>query len=234
MVSKLNRLYSKLFKTEKKISFENNTNLKIFNDKILKRSLYFNNFFKIIENIEGTILECGVGEGVTLSILCSLNLLEKKDRLIWGFDSFEGFPKPTKEDDLNQEKIKGLEDYKVFNIEYVYKTLTEFGISKADIDRKIILAKGFMPESFSLYDSKPIALLHLDLDLYLSYKDSINFFYDKVAKGGIIAFDEYNKPMDIAKWPGAVKAINEFLDSKNLRDSIIKNSITGNIYFIKK
>jgi len=231
MLRKLKELFLKLF-NKNKIKPSQKTNLKLFDDKILRRSLYFYNLFKAIENIEGNIIECGVGEGITLSIMCLLSLLDKKNRLVWGFDSFEGFPKFTDEDSLVNES--SMDEYKMFDIKYVYKTLNEFGISKSDIDRKIILAKGFIPESLSLYDGSPIALLHLDLDLYLSYKNSINYFYDKVNLGGIIAFDEYNKPMDVEKWPGAAKAINEFLELKGLKNNIIKDYISGNVFMIKE
>ena len=49
-------------------------------------------------------------------------------------------------------------------------------------------------------------MLHLDCDLYESYKISLTNLYDKVVAGGIIMFDEY----DDQRWPGARRAIDEF------------------------
>ena len=73
-------------------------------------------------------------------------------------------------------------------------------------------------------------LLHLDCDLYQSYKDSLEFLYPKVVRNGIIAFDEYVNE----EWafPGAVKAINEFF-GENVK-KIQKCSLTGKSYLIKK
>jgi hypothetical protein len=55
-----------------------------------------------------------------------------------------------------------------------------------------------------------IALLHLDCDLYESYKLALETFYDKVQPDGVIMFDEYADE----RWPGARKAIDEFFVHK--------------------
>ncbi len=59
-----------------------------YDDKFLA----FKNFFKSIRNVEGSIVECGVGYAKSFLIITQLARLEGKDRIIWGFDSFEGFP----------------------------------------------------------------------------------------------------------------------------------------------
>ena len=71
------------------------------------------------------------------------------------------------------------------------------------------LVKGFFDQTLSSYEGK-IALLHLDGDLYESYKVSLNVLYRKVVRGGIIMFDEYADP----RWVGARKAIDEFFADK--------------------
>ena len=54
-------------------------------------------------------------------------------------------------------------------------------------------------------------MLHLDVDLYDSYRVALNNLYPFVARGGIIAFDEYKNP---TKYVGARQAIDEFLENK--------------------
>ncbi len=207
--------------------------LGFFNEPQLRRVLYFYQLFQKIKDVEGAVVECGVGQGRGLALLCSLIEAEGKDRALWGFDSFEGFPELTQEDQASSGFIEGLKEYQQFTIPYVLKTLAAFGISRGNIDRRISFAKGFIPDSLSLYDGKTIALLHLDLDIYQSYKDSLEFFWDKLASGGIVAFDEYFKAMDVVKWPGASQAINEFLDSQNLRSELCRDSLSGNAYLVK-
>jgi hypothetical protein len=70
------------------------------------------------------------------------------------------------------------------------------------------LVKDFFDKTLSSYEGR-IALLHLDGDLYESYKVSLEALYDKVVSGGIIMFDEYADP----RWLGARKAIDEFFST---------------------
>ena len=72
-------------------------------------------------------------------------------------------------------------------------------------------------------------MLHLDCDLYKSYKESLEFMYPKVVQNGIIVFDEY---LDQKNFPGAIKAIDDFFGQK-IQD-IQKCDITGKYYLIKK
>ena len=77
------------------------------------------------------------------------------------------------------------------------------------IHDRVRLIKGFFDKTLPQYEGR-IALLHLDGDLYESYKVSLETLYEKVAPGGIIMFDEY---LD-QRWPGATKAIDEFFSGK--------------------
>jgi hypothetical protein len=189
--------------------------------------------FSRIESIPGVVVECGVGQGNGLASWLSLSLIEGSNRKIWAFDSFQGFPPLAVEDEATESFSQGLREYRQFDIPYVRKTLLEFGLSSTDIDRQISLVKGFIPDSCENYDGSKIALLYVDLDIYEGYRDSLSFFYDKVNPGGVIAFDEYLKPLDTHKWPGAAKAINEFLDAKGLRHLLQCCPLTGNRFIIK-
>lgn len=215
-------------------ALNNPSNLALFDERQLRRGLYFQKLISMIADVPGAIIECGVGQGRGLAVLCSLAALENKDRRLWAFDSFEGFPGLTNEDQADESFISSLKEYEAFDLRYVHNTLLQFGISRSDIDRRISIAKGFIPDSLALYDGQPVAFLHLDLDIYDSYKEALNYFYDLVSPSGIIAFDEYNKLLDVAKWPGAIKAINEFIELRGLKESLIKDSLTGNYYLVKR
>ncbi len=69
--------------------------------------------------------------------------------------------------------------------------------------------KGWFDTTLPRYDGR-IALLHLDCDLYESYKVRLDILYDKVQPGGAIMFDEYKD----TRWPGATKAIDAFFADK--------------------
>ena len=61
--------------------------------------------------------------------------------------------------------------------------------------------------------NQPIKILFFDCDLYESYLDGLNIFYDKVIKGGAIIFDEYYS----FKYPGALQAVVDFFKNDNIR-----------------
>lgn len=166
---------------------------------------YFFNQYTKIKDIEGDIVECGVGKGRTLLYLSFLSFKESKQRKVWGFDSFEGFPEPAKEDVSERNPKKG--DWADTSITLIKGQLRKAGLPQKYIEENVSLVKGFFPGTFTQYNSKPIAILHVDVDLYQSYVDVLNFFYPFVVENGLILFDEYDEP----KWPGAKKAVDEFL-----------------------
>jgi len=208
-------------------------NLGVFNESLMRRTLYMARLLTEVGGVSGSIIECGVGQGRGLAVWASLSLLAQDNRHIWAFDSFEGFPPLAPEDKATADFEASLGEYRQFNIPYVMATLRQFGISDSDINRRIAFAKGFIPESLVLFDKKPIALLHLDLDIYEPYKAALEFFWEFVSPGGIVAFDEYDKAFDVHKWPGAQKAVNEFLDARGMRGNLERDPGCGNVYLRK-
>lgn len=178
----------------------------------------------------GAIVECGVGAGNGLAVLLSLISRDTKyqNQKIWAFDSFEGFP-DAGERDRQLGPIKPV--YKKYDIAYVKNYLLKFGLEEREIDSKIVFAKGWIPESFTQYDGGPVSFLSLDVDLYQSYMDSLEFWYDLVLPGGIIAFDEYKNTDEIKKWPGGYLAIDEFLAEK--KKYIMQDELSNKYYLIK-
>lgn len=217
----------------KLIKGEHRPNLRTLNRAAFHRCLYLRGLYSSIETVSGSLVECGVGQGQSLALWVSLTLIEGRDRRVWAFDSFEGFPAKLVAEDEASAFTKGLQEYRQFDIPYVRKTLMDFGLASADIDRQVSMVKGFIPDSCEKYDGSEIALLYIDLDIYEGYRDALSIFFDKVSHGGIVAFDEYLKPLDTHKWPGAAKAINEFLDARDLRNHLQVCPLTGNRYLVK-
>ena len=191
----------------------------------IKNVAYYSGIFSKVTNIPGAFVECGVGRGRSFLYFCAFIFKEKKGRLAWGFDSFEGFPEPTKEDDSVRNPKKG--EWSGISPDDIKGILKTAGIHKDFIDSKVRLIKGFFNESLKKYDDAPIAILHVDVDLYQSYKDVLSALYPRVVSQGIVLFDEYQSP----KWPGATKAIDEFFAKE--KDRITLDSDSGKYYFIK-
>jgi len=175
------------------------------------RLLYFKRLLDLVGDVEGDVVECGVGWGRSLLYLALLCREEERGRQIWGFDSFEGFPEPSDEDTSPRNPQKG--EYRT-DINGVYALLGQAQFDAVYMRSKITLVKGFFDESLRKYAGEGIALLHIDADLYQSYCDVLNILYDKVRPGGVIAFDEYMDGMTNVNFPGAKRAIDEFFADK--------------------
>jgi len=188
----------------------NSYNLSPYLPRVYKGSIdqimYFRSQLEKVIGVDGDIVECGVsiGHGAVLFFLLSEYL--GVDRIYYGFDSFEGFPTSKEEDECTP--IEG-NDYYSTPPEIVLKVFEDAKIPQDIIKERVRLRKGWFQETVPNYDGT-IALLHLDCDLYDSYKITLELLYDKVAPDGLILFDEYHDN----RWPGATKAIDNFFRDK--------------------
>lgn len=172
----------------------------------LDRLMYLRDQVEQVRGVEGDIVECGVSIGHGALLFLLLNEYVGVERTYWGFDSFEGFPDPLEKDENTPITGKG---YWANPPETVMKVLHDGRISEDVVNRRVRLGRGWFQDTLPKYNGQ-IALLHLDCDLYESYKLALETLYEKVAPGGIIMFDEYSDQ----RWPGATKAIDEFFSDK--------------------
>ncbi|WPC41039.1 TylF/MycF/NovP-related O-methyltransferase [Clostridium sp. JS66] len=222
-----------------KIDIKLNNFEKYIRRQSLARLLARYELFKLIKNVKGSIVECGVHYGGGVMAWAKLSsALEPYaiHRKVIGFDTFEGFPEVSVEDKglyINRNlKKNGL------STEYnAYDELLEI-IEEYDKNRflnefnKIELIKGDAIETISEYINKNkhliVALLFLDFDLYEPTKIALENFLPRVPKGGIIAFDEINNQY----WPGETMALLEkFLGVNSLQ--IKKFEFDPNIAYIQ-
>ena len=217
----------KIFKRDKKNN-QNNDFLKVYMTDInVARFLYFYNLYKLTENIEGDIVECGVGKGISFLILSHIIKSEKSNKNIWGFDSFEGFPEPSEEDISPRSVKKG--QYSV-SIDKINKMINYYLNDDVFIRSKITLVKGFFEKTLNETSPDKISLLNLDVDLYESYKICLEELYPRLSIGGIVTFDEYIR--ESIAYPGAMKAINDFFKDKDVEFK--KDNYFGKYYVVNK
>jgi len=116
---------------------------------------------------EGLVLEFGVATGRTIRHIARLAARE-----VHGFDSFEGLPETWR---------------------------TGFGPGKfrqslPAVPPNAILRKGWFSETlppFLAGNAGPVALLHVDCDLYSSTAFVLEALRGRIVKGSVIVFDEY-------------------------------------------
>jgi predicted O-methyltransferase YrrM len=149
-----------------------------------------------VKDIDGDVAEIGVYKGGSA---LEISKILTNDN-IYLFDTFEGLPETNEYDNYHK---KG--DFNDVSYENILKLFEN--------NNKIQIYKGVFPiENSEVLNNKKFKFVHLDVDIYDSYKNCLNFFHDKMAKGGIIVFDDYNASTCL----GAKKAIDEFVLSKNL------------------
>ena len=230
----------KLF-LDKKHPTDVNDYYHVFNETNILNVIYWNDLMQLVADVPGDIVECGVGRGRSLITLNTLNKfmrLKNNDypnRKIIGLDSFEGFPSPSKEDVSYRKKFAGEWksspnhefDYTISNLEQVMRNA---GVNNDDGHVNHFI-KGFFEDTTKNMDIETIAILHLDGDLYSSVKDPLLNLSDKVSKHGLIVVDDYVVASEEDAWPGARKAIEEFLEITN--DFIMKISLKGSPYLVR-
>ena len=210
----------------------------IFNSNNLLNAIYWWEFFREINfnEVEGDIVECGVGRGRSLITLCAINRLvaqyyDSKQRKIFALDSFEGFPEPHKFD-LSKRNPKKGEWSMSPNRQFEYSiTSIEKVLKLAEVDVDVNFVKGFFDKTTLNLHVNKIAILHLDGDLYESIKFPLDNLWNKVSLGGIIVFDDFSYDEKTTKdepFPGARKAVMDFLKTNNNFDYL--KSLRGTPY----
>lgn len=192
----------------------------------MRQFRYLTRMYELIRSIPGDIVECGLGEGNTFSMLAYLAGSEAEcealgfpARKLWGFDSFEGWPEPVEYDASPRHPQKG--EWCVSERE-VRERLEHSKVIHDFPSLETVIIPGFfrdtLPHALSQFPKHSIAFLHIDCDLYVGYRDVLTALFPKVVQGGIVLFDEYKEfpPLPeygygrIEKWPGATKAIDEY------------------------
>ena len=179
--------------------------------------------FKLALPVHGSVVECGVFAGGGLvawmhfsSILEPLN----HQRRIFGFDTFSGFPKLAPQDTSHGKsehlKTGGLET----NREIVDELQELIALHDRNRPighlRKTELIVGdacqTIPKFVEDHPHLLISLLYLDFDIYEPTMAALKHFFPRVAKGGIVAFDELNCP----EFPGETTALLESFDLRKV------------------
>ncbi len=132
---------------------------------------YLQYVFKQFELLpDGMCLEFGVYKGNSINFISSMF----PDKIIYGFDSFEGLPENWRYDGQ-----KGFFDLN--------------GILPK-VNKNVRLIKGWFNETLPRFvkdHSEKCAFIHVDSDLYSSAKTIFAELKNQIVPGTIIAFDEY-------------------------------------------
>ncbi len=182
--------------------------------------------FKLIKDVQGSIIECGVLFGGGLMSFAKLStILEPYNfqRRIIGFDSFTGFPS------INDADVSGLHERKSahlkvhgFSAESAYEDILN-AVEIYDVSRylnhfpKVQLVKGdftvTIDKFLEEYPHLIVSCLYLDFDIYEPTKIALERLLPRMPKGAVLVFDELNEEA----FPGETIAVMQVLNINNLK-----------------
>jgi O-methyltransferase len=166
---------------------------------------------------EGNIIEIGVWRGGTGALIAKKAKLSNIKEKVYLCDTFQGVVKASKNDssylggehsDTNKEMVKNL----------LYNQML--------LDNVEILEGIFPEETEDKVKDLKFRLCHIDVDVYQSAKDIVDWVWDKMVSGGVIIFDDYG----FNTCNGITKYVNEQFSAK---DKICLYNINGHAIFIK-
>ena len=148
-------------------------------------------------DIKGDFAEVGVAVGGSAKVIADFVF---NDKMLYLFDTFEGMPYHDEEKDNFHRKG----DFSKCHIQIVENLLRNY-------QDNVSIIKGIFPQTASFMPASTFCFVNIDVDVYQSTRDCLEFFYPKMAKGGfIIILDDYGHP----HCDGTRLAADEFIKDK--------------------
>lgn len=170
-------------------------------------------------NLPGDFVEVGVFKGASFFRFRKLARLYHADfsRQFIGFDTFGEFPDADFQHDSElRGRLKDHGGHESASETELLDLLKEQGLSE-----NVTFVKGdvraTLKEHYDESNARKIAIVNIDLDLYEPIKEALAVLYPRVSPGGIIILDDYSYG-----FPGATKAVDEFLAENGLTEQIRK------------
>jgi len=164
------------------------------------------------------MVEVGVAKGGVLA-LCAL---ANPDMIIYGFDSWEGMPFLTAEDDSKHAIYEGIA---WSTLEDVYRVFDTMNAPLTNIH----LIKGLVEDTLDskLTELENLDILRLDVDWYSATHYCIYKLYEKVIPGGLVIIDDYYFNI------GCQKAIDDFRSHQSITSPLYRYSYGEGVYWFK-
>jgi predicted O-methyltransferase YrrM len=124
---------------------------------------------------------------------------------------------PEQQSDIDKRRLGGFEDT---TIDTVRSYLSGF--------YNVQLYEGIVQEQSSNVNDCRFSMVHIDVDIYAPYVYCLEFFSDRLVRGGIIVLDDYG----FLTCPGAKRAADEFMLSRG-RDFRMIHLLTGQAVIVK-
>lgn len=171
--------------------------LKLLEGEYPDKVRFFNLWFQVSrleeEKIAGAFAELGVYKGESARILRHA----APSRELYLFDTFEGFPAEDLEGEIGEAAKYTTDNFADTEVSKV--------VEKIGKNEKLHIRQGYFPDTAKGLEDKLFALVNIDADLYKPTREGLEFFYPRLAPGGVILVHDHDE-----RWPGLIKAVREF------------------------
>jgi hypothetical protein len=136
------------------------------------------------KNIEGDFVECGTNKGGYAKAICEYLDFGSLNKTFYLLDTFEGLDESllTKE-----EKAAGKKEY----FEAAYSDCFEQVKNIFSSFSNVKLVKGSVPGTLSQVTGEKVAFLSVDMNNVTPEIAALDYFWDKLSRGGMIVLDDY-------------------------------------------
>ena len=146
----------------------------------------------LAEGVPGDFAELGVWRGNSAAVLA--HFAAQHDRHVYLFDTFTGFDAR----DLRDADAHRPAQFKETSLDMVRQAVGH--------EAHTTYVQGFFPESVTpATERATYAVVNIDCDLYAPAKAALEFFYPRLAHGGILFVHDYASGL----WPGVTQAVDE-------------------------
>ena len=178
-------------------------------------------------HLPGDVIECGVYRGRSILAIARAMQCIADDKTIYALDSFSGFPEDSiSECDLGQgRRMKSVR--KKFRFCADSPTRLNRVFRRFNVNAKLV--PGFFSDTLPQFRDHKFCFIHLDCDIYSSYKECLESLFDRLVPGGVLVLDEWAAD----DWPGARQAGSEFLSDRPEVVQLCRTSDT-HCHYIRK
>lgn len=182
-------------------------------------------FMGVMMRMKGNVAECGCFAGLSSMQMC-LAYRENVDKDWTGathhiFDSFEGLSEPGPEDLPHEcDEIVAMNMHKgnfAVPLDHVTTAFVSAGFGD------VVIHPGWIPTQFAEVADEKFAFVHIDVDLAAPSSASLEFFYPRLLRGGMVITDDY-------EWPGTRAVFDNFAARNDARLFVTD---TNQAFFVK-
>lgn len=197
----------------------------------LRKLLVRYDFFRMVLDVPGDIVECGVFKGAGL--LTWLKFLHVhapgSARRVVGFDTFDAFASATGADVTAVAAFVRETGHRGTTPESLLAAATAAGIDPAHLELVAGDVRTSAPDYARANPGFRISLLHMDLDLGEPTHAVLTALWPRVVRGGVVVFDEYASP----RWSES-DGVDRFFADTRVRLRTLAHGRTPTAYVIKE